>query len=151
MRRRTVYGVAHCSATRPGMDWGVEEIDALHKKKGWASCGYHSVIRLDGEIEFGRHFDAVGAHVLGHNFQSVGVCLIGGLDAEGKPANTYSDAQFDSLNAVFCMLQRAYPGIEFLGHRDLSPDIDGDGVVEPWEWLKECPCFSVREWWELAA
>ena len=29
-----------------------------------------------------------------------------------------------------------------MGHRDLSPDTDGDGHVEPEEWLKFCPCFD---------
>jgi N-acetyl-anhydromuramyl-L-alanine amidase AmpD len=29
-----------------------------------------------------------------------------------------------------------------LGHRDLSPDRDHDGVVEPFEWVKVCPCFD---------
>lgn len=32
------------------------------------------------------------------------------------------------------------------GHRDLSPDIDGDGVVERHEWLKTCPGFDVAAW-----
>ena len=31
------------------------------------------------------------------------------------------------------------------GHRDLSPDLDGDGKVEPWEWVKQCPCFEVSK------
>ena len=43
-----------------------------------------------------------------------------------------------------------YPIREIVGHRDLSPDLDGDGVVEPEEWVKQCPCFDVaseREEW----
>jgi N-acetyl-anhydromuramyl-L-alanine amidase AmpD len=44
------------------------------------------------------------------------------------------------------MLERAYPMAQILGHRDLSPDIDGDGVVEEHEWLKDCPCFDVYTW-----
>jgi N-acetylmuramoyl-L-alanine amidase len=31
------------------------------------------------------------------------------------------------------------------GHRDWSPDLDGDGEIEQNEWLKDCPCFNVRE------
>ena len=34
--------------------------------------------------------------------------------------------------------------MEVLGHRDTSPDLDGDGIVEPEEWTKMCPCFDVR-------
>jgi N-acetylmuramoyl-L-alanine amidase len=35
--------------------------------------------------------------------------------------------------------------IEIVGHRDLSPDLDGDGIVEPQEWIKQCPCFDAKE------
>ena len=28
------------------------------------------------------------------------------------------------------------------GHRDLSPDLNGNGEIEPEEWIKECPCFD---------
>ena len=150
MRRRTTYAVVHCSATRPEQDWGVEEIDQLHRNPpfGFDSVGYHVVIRRDGTIEFGRHFDAVGAHVKGDNFRSVGICLVGGIDDSGASVNNFTDEQFESLHTVLCMLQRAYPGIEALGHRDLSPDIDGDGVIDRSEWLKDCPCFDVAAWWE---
>jgi N-acetylmuramoyl-L-alanine amidase len=34
------------------------------------------------------------------------------------------------------------------GHRDWSPDLDGDGVIEKHEWLKDCPCFEVSEFME---
>ena len=125
-----------------------EQIDQWHKNNGWKGIGYHAVIRRDGEVEFGRHFDDSGAHVKGHNFQSVGVCMVGGLDFDGNAEDNFTDAQFNSLDYVIGMLTRAYPDAEVLGHRDLSPDVDGDGVVEEHEWLKDCPCFDVREWWE---
>ena len=35
--------------------------------------------------------------------------------------------------------------MDVLGHRDTSPDKDGNGIVERWEWLKECPCFEVKD------
>jgi len=28
------------------------------------------------------------------------------------------------------------------GHRDMSPDSDGDGIIEQHEWFKQCPCFN---------
>jgi len=28
------------------------------------------------------------------------------------------------------------------GHRDFSPDKDGDGKITQREWIKECPCFD---------
>ncbi len=39
-----------------------------------------------------------------------------------------------------------YPGVPVVGHRDLSPDLNGDGTVEPSEWTKTCPGFTVADW-----
>ena len=146
MRRRTDYIVIHCSATKASSDIGADEIEQWHKAKGWSGIGYHSVIRRNGQVEFGRHFDEPGAHVEGQNYRSVSICLVGGLDESGKPENNFTDPQWRSLEATVLMLKCAYPLALVLGHRDLSPDTDGDGVVEPQEWLKDCPCFDAREW-----
>ena len=40
------------------------------------------------------------------------------------------------------LLLRDYPGSRLCGHRDLSPDLNGNGEIEPEEWIKECPCFD---------
>ncbi|MEO4805671.1 N-acetylmuramoyl-L-alanine amidase, partial [Bacteroides thetaiotaomicron] len=40
------------------------------------------------------------------------------------------------------LLQR-YPEAKVVGHRDLSPDTNYNGIVDPWERIKECPCFEV--------
>lgn len=148
MRRRTDYIVIHCSATPPHSDIGADEIDEWHKQRGWSGIGYHAVIRRDGEVEFGRHFDEPGAHVKGQNYRSVGVCMVGGVDADGKSENNFTEEQWESLALLVATLERAYPNADVLGHRDLSPDLDGDGVIEQHEWLKDCPSFDVREWRE---
>jgi N-acetyl-anhydromuramyl-L-alanine amidase AmpD len=146
MRHRTDYIVVHCSATGPTSDIGVDEIRDWHKAKGWSDVGYHAVIRRDGEIEFGRHFDEPGAHVKGQNYRSVGVCMVGGVDANGSAENNFTPPQFTSLKVILAMLRLAYSRSVIVGHRDLSPDLDGDGVVEKHEWLKECPSFDVVKW-----
>ena len=143
-RNKTNYIVIHATASKPSQDIGVAEIDEWHRARGWSVCGYHAVIRLDGSLEFGRHFDDVGAHVKGYNRESLGIALVGGLDVVGHPADTFNDAQLYTLSMVVEMLLEAYPDAKVLGHRDLSPDADGDGVVEQSEWLKDCPCFDVR-------
>ena len=146
MRRRTDYIVVHCSATGPNSDIGVDEINEWHSKRGFDSIGYHTVIRRDGQVEFGRHFDEPGAHVKGQNYRSVGVCMVGGVE-QGKAKSNFTQEQFDSLETTIRFLKLAYPSAALMGHRDLSPDLDGDGVVEESEWLKECPSFDVRQWW----
>ena len=141
----------HCSATPPTSDIGADEIDDMHERRGFNNgddihIGYAQVIRRDGEIEFGRHFDEPGAHVKGKNYQSVGVCLVGGIDANGDAEDNFTDEQMRSLHTTLHFLKLAYPWAEILGHRDLSPDLNGDGIVSRNEWMKECPCFDVREW-----
>jgi N-acetylmuramoyl-L-alanine amidase len=143
--------VVHCSATPAGLDIGAREIRRMHmdpKRPGgpFSDIGYHFVIRLDGEFEAGRVLEVPGAHVGGHNARSIGICLVGGLDLHRKPANTFTDEQFDSLADLIDTLLARFPGARVLGHRDLSPDKDGDGRVERHEWVKECPCFDVAEW-----
>ena len=89
--------IIHCSATIEGKDYTVEDIDRWHRQRGFARVGYHYVIRLDGTIQQGRPLDIAGAHCIGHNAHSIGICYIGGLDQTGKPKDTRTQAQKDSL------------------------------------------------------
>lgn len=145
MRDSTKYIVAHCSATQPHADIGADDIDEWHRAppRNWRAIGYHYVIRQDGRIESGRPVDEQGAHAYGHNHESVGVCLVGGIDRNGKAAMTFSVDQLASLRTIVDFLRAMYPDAQVLGHRDLSPDRDGDGRIERGEWLKDCPCLDV--------
>jgi N-acetylmuramoyl-L-alanine amidase len=147
-RRETRYLVLHCSATRAKQNITAREIRAWHKGQGWSDIGYHYVIRRDGMVEKGRQPDSsVGSHVAGWNAITLGICLVGGLNnVTAKPENNYTEAQFLSCLNLCKELLKKYPKATILGHRDLSPDKDKDGVVEPQEYLKACPCFDAREW-----
>jgi N-acetyl-anhydromuramyl-L-alanine amidase AmpD len=146
LRDSTDFIVVHCTATRKGQDIGLADVDRWHCAKGWDGCGYHEIIRLDGTVEFGREVGAIGAHAYGYNRRSLGIALVGGLNRMGTPANTYTELQLRALKDRLEHHLGNYPAAEVVGHRDLSPDIDGDGVIERWEWLKECPCMDVRAW-----
>lgn len=139
--------VLHCSATMEGKAFDAATIRRWHKDKGWSDIGYHFVIGIDGRVERGRAEHVPGAHVAGFNTGSIGVVYVGGLDAQGKAKDTRTPEQLDAMQRLVAALVRAYPKAKVLGHRDLSPDKDGDGVVEPQEWLKDCPCFDARAWW----
>ena len=145
--------VIHCSATAPSQDIGAREINEWHTSppNNWSMIGYHFVIRRDGTLEYGRPLTKQGAHTRGHNRQSWGICLVGGVDANGDPDDNYTVEQYRTLRTVVMMLKALRPTAEVLGHRDLSPDLDGDGVIEEHEWLKYCPCVDIREWWMAVA
>jgi len=70
---------------------------------------------------------------------------LGGLDAHGKAADTRTPEQKKALSKLIKELCSKYEIVEVLGHRDTSPDLDGDGIVEPEEWTKMCPCFDAKE------
>ena len=109
--------------------------------------GYHKVIRRDGTTEGGRPDNMVGAHAFGHNTYTLAICMVGGLDTHGVPEDNFTDEQYRALAMQMENWCATYPNIkDACGHRDLSPDVDGDGVIEKWEWVKFCPCFDVREW-----
>ena len=137
--------IVHCSATKAGQDFTATDIDRWHRERGFNGIGYHYVIRLDGKLEKGRDVALAGAHCKGWNERSVGICYIGGLDENGRPADTRTNAQKRVLYQIIMDLQREYNILQVLGHRDTSPDLNGDGVIEPYEYVKACPCFDVKE------
>ena len=137
--------IVHCSATKAGQDFTAADIDCWHRERGFNGIGYHYVIRLDGKLEKGRDVALAGAHCKGWNERSIGICYIGGLDENGRPADTRTNAQKRVLYQIIMDLQREYNILQVLGHRDTSPDLNGDGVIEPYEYVKVCPCFDVKE------
>jgi len=141
--------VIHCSATKASMDIGAAEIRDWHiNKNGWSDIGYHYVIRRSGLIELGRPIEQAGAHVKGHNYDSIGICLVGGLDENGKAQDNFTPQEFSSLYHLVKTLTKTFPFSSVSGHRDFSPDANHDGQITPDEWMKECPCFEVKAWWE---
>lgn len=142
--------VVHCSATRAGQDIGKKEITQMHLQRGFSTIGYNYIVRIDGTIEVGRSLQIDGAHCnskgfsgVSYNKHSIGICYIGGLDESGNAADTRTDAQKKALASLIKELCGKYQIVEVLGHRDTSPDLDNDGIVESNEWTKMCPCFEV--------
>ncbi len=124
----------HCSATPEGVDFSADDIRGWHLQRGWSDIGYHFVIRLNGDIEEGRPIEKTGAHVKGYNSQSIGICLVGGLDDNQQPKATFTDNQLIALEGLLTGLSAFCPNAEILGHRDF-PNVH-----------KACPSFDVRHW-----
>ena len=135
--------VIHCSATRADVPLSPSQLDEMHRQRGFDGCGYHYYVRRDGEICTMRLVDRPGAHAKGYNQHSIGVCYEGGLDEQGRPADTRTELQKRSLRVLVRVLAMDFQTRRIVGHRDLSPDLNGDGVIEPEEWTKVCPCFDV--------
>ena len=150
-KRKITDIVVHCTASREGQTMTVEQIRAEHRRNGWADIGYHYVIGLRGERWNGRDVDLVGAHVSGHNAHSIGIAYVGGL--ENRPGVPYSclkakdtrtPEQKAALLSLLMDLRKLYPSARISGHRDFSPDRDGNGILTPDEWVKQCPSFDAK-------
>lgn len=141
-RSKTDFIFVHCTATVEGKEFHVKDIDKMHRARGFNGIGYHYLIALNGDVEIGRPHDTVGAHVQNYNSRSVGISYVGGVDANNKAKDTRTPAQKASMVALLASLKSKYPNAKILGHRDISPDKNGNGRVDPFERIKECPCFD---------
>lgn len=135
--------VVHCAATRLGEDDHVDaaEIRGWHiaPPRNYRDIGYHYVIRRDGVVEVGRPIGDIGAHVAGHNTGTVGVCLVGGYNADGLAVgeirDLYTAAQINALDTLLDDLTGWWPDARVCGHRDF-PNVN-----------KACPSFDAGRWW----
>lgn len=129
--RKITEIIVHCTATREGKDYTVNEVRQWHKARGFADIGYHYLIRLNGGLEEGRDLSIAGAHCVGHNTNSIGVCYVGGLDSEGNPKDTRTSEQKIALKTLLTSLRISFPDAEIHGHCDFA--------------AKACPCFDATE------
>lgn len=146
-KKRTITDIIlHCTATPEGKAVTVASIKAGHLARGFKDIGYHYIIDLDGTIHKGRDESIIGAHCTGFNAHSIGISYIGGVDKDGNPKDTRTAVQKAAMARLVKELLGKYPGAKVKGHRDYSPDLNGNGTVEPCEWIKACPCFEVKTW-----
>ena len=123
--------IIHCSATKEGIPYRVDDIDKWHRERGFDCIGYHYVIYLGGTIRAGRSETKMGAHCLGKNAGSIGICYVGGLDKNGKPKDTRTPEQKEALLELLKSLKGKYPGATIHGHNEFAN--------------KDCPCFDAAE------
>tara|TARA_R110000772_G_scaffold31754_2_gene78065 strand:+ start:1304 stop:1810 length:507 start_codon:yes stop_codon:yes gene_type:complete len=137
--------VMHVSATKMSQDYTIEDCKRYHKSKGWSDIGYHFYIEKDGTLHQGRPLDKNGAHVSGFNSGTIGICTEGGLDERGVPKDTMTDLQRLTVEGLLLSLKIENPKMKVKGHRDYSPDLNGNNVIEKHEFLKACPCYDAQE------
>lgn len=92
-----------------------------------------------------RQIAQIGAHAKGFNANSIGIAYEGGLDPDGNPADTRTAEQRTALITLLKQLHERFPEARICGHRDLSPDLNGNGRIEPAEYIKQCPCFNAAQ------
>ena len=129
-KRNITEIIVHCSATIEGKDYTINDIDRWHRARGFNGIGYHYVIYRDGSINKGRDESISGAHCTNHNYCSIGICYIGGLDKNSKPKDTRTDEQKESLLNLIKELKQKYPKAKIYPHYKFAN--------------KACPCFDAE-------
>ncbi len=139
--------VVHCSANRADTRLTPEQIAAYHTRprseggEGWRRPGYHFIVSRKGRTfcalspwrgEAGGPLVNRANGARGYNHRAIHVCYIGGLDGQGRPADTRTPEQREELRALVERLRRAYPKARVVGHRELNP-------------RKACPCFEMKD------
>lgn len=143
--RKITEIIVHCSATPEGKDYTVDDIRRWHKQRGYSDVGYHYIVYRNGILAQGRDVNTIGAHAAGHNAHSIGICYIGGMNAENtQPEDTRTLRQKARLLSLLVDLRKLYPNARIIGHRDLSEDKNGDGIIDSSEWMKACPSFDAK-------
>lgn len=143
--------VIHCSDSPNGRDDRAKDIDAWHVKRGFhragyyrvqkrfnthlIAIGYHFVIDINGTVETCRHLNETGAHAVGHNARSIGICMIGN--------DRFTPEQWSALDRLVQQLLadignavNAVKHVKIVGHYQF-PDS-----------RKTCPNFDVPAWLE---
>lgn len=129
----------HATATPEGREVHVGEVDRWHRDRGFkrskpvgrpelTSIGYHKLVHLDGSVSLGRDPSEIGAHVTGHNANTLGFCYVGGITKTGKSKDTRTAAQKKTMLALTRDAVGNFGLKKISGHRQYA--------------AKDCPCFD---------
>ena len=132
--RNIKYIVVHCTATPTTAT--IESMKHFWKdvRKWGDTPGYHYIIERDGNIVQLLDESKNSNGVYAHNSECINMAYIGGVDKDGKPKDTRTNAQKHAMFDLIVQLTEKYKGAKVLGHRDF-PNV-----------AKACPSFDVKTW-----
>jgi len=116
-----------------GKTWKKSELpdDVKDKRgRGWSDCGYHYYIDRQAVLHTMRPAEKIGAHCKGHNRDSIGIAMAGGVE-NGKPVFNFTRLQILTLDNLAKHWSELY-NASIHGHNEFSS--------------KACPSFDVKEW-----
>ncbi len=123
------YIVIHCVGNKCTRPFSVQSLINCGKKK-YGQVSYHWYVRYNGDIVPLLPESIQGIHVKGYNWCSLGIVYEGGLDANGKPVDTRTEAQKHAIYELLKALIADYPDARILGHCEF-PRVH-----------KDCPCYK---------
>lgn len=123
--------VLHCSASDRPEDDDISVIRQWHLERGFSDVGYWCFVKKDGTEQPGRRIEQPGAHVEGHNSDTVGICLSGNKQFTGKQFITLINV-IKKLNALMESYFPGKPLPKIKGHCDYTDK-------------KTCPNFNYKQ------
>ena len=144
--------VVHCTATKCNRPFSVENLIACGEAK-YGQCSYHYYVRRNGDVIPLLPETVQGVHARHYNYCSLGIVYEGGLDENGQPADTRTEAQKHSLYELLKELTAEYPDARIIGHCELPKQRVPIELVLNWpsrddsrrsqlpHVAKRCPCF----------
>lgn len=146
IKHRRHTAVMHVSATVEQSGYTFKKCRDYHVNvEGWSDIGYHFFIGEDASLHIGRPLNRNGAHVIGHNSGTIGICVAGGLGKNKAPKDTMTSEQKLVVEGLLLALKKGNPKMKVKGHRDYSKDLNNNGVIEPFEFMKACPCYNAMD------
>ena len=134
--RNINYIAIHCTATQP--EASIASIQNYWKNNlGWKNPGYHYIIDHFGNIVNLLPIELVSNGVQGYNSQTINISYVGGIDKSGKPKDTRTEAQKQSILKLLKELRIKFPKAKIQGHRDF-PNVK-----------KACPSFDAKKEYSL--
>jgi len=115
----------HCSASDHEHHDNISTMKSWHLARGFSDVGYHFFIQKDGTLEYGRDIEKTPAAQKGHNLYTLAICM------HGLKVESFTQAQFDTLNKLAIQIEHNYDNISFHGHCEVSK--------------KACPVFNYRK------
>jgi N-acetyl-anhydromuramyl-L-alanine amidase AmpD len=141
--RNIKYLVVHCTGGPATQQ--LKDITSYWKSKGWTNPGYHFLIFSDGSEFNLQPIERLSNGVAGFNAVSINVCYVGGMFPNKKLGDTRTEAQKKKLVERLTTLKKSFPKAIIQGHRDFSPDLNGNGIIEHFEFIKVCPGFDAKK------
>lgn len=153
------YIVIHCTA---GFSSGqaVQKYFTRSKElggRGWNTGGYHRIIERNGTIYKPYTFDRITNGVRGFNSECIHISYVGGVNRDFSKNGVYVSEDTRTTDQKLaiekCIVEailwlsdngkNIHRDLMILGHRDFSKDQNENGIIEPYERIKDCPSFDV--------
>lgn len=110
-RSKTNFIVVHHAAAK---NCTPTDVHLWHLGNGWSGIGYHFFVAKNGVVYRGRPEAVVGAHTLGYNEVSIGICFEGDFEKENVP-----EVQEKAGIQLLRFLMKRYSSAKIVRHKDL--------------------------------